>query len=141
MRLGMHTLALLPDEGRALLRALARVGALGPLAFPLFAARPHATVVAALAEEVRPRAFVDAAHAAAAYDVDAWRRIRCPVRSVRGARDVFAGADDGVALGDLIPDFAESVLRDAGHFAAVERPDDVLRLLAPVLARSAASTS
>lgn len=136
MLLGMRTLALLPEEGRALVRGLGRLGVLGPIAAPLFAAAPDATVVAALADEVRPRAFVTATRAAAGYDLGTWSRIRCPVRSVRGARDVFIGARDGAALAASIPDFAESVLGDAGHFAAVEQPEEVLRLLAPVLTSS-----
>lgn len=133
MLLAMRALALLPDEGRILLRGLARVGALGPLASPLFAARPHPTVVDALADEVRPLAFVAATRAAASYDLGTWRRIRCPVRSVRGARDVFTGPRDDAALTGLLADFSESVLPDAGHFAAVEQPDAVLAALRDVL--------
>ena len=133
MRLGMRTLARLPGEGRALVGGLHRLGLLGPLASPLFAGAPDPSVVAALAAEVRPRAFTAAVQEAARYHLGAWRRIRCPVRSVRGARDVFTGAHDGAALARLIPDFAETVLDGAGHFAAVEQPDAVLAALAPIL--------
>jgi pimeloyl-ACP methyl ester carboxylesterase len=52
------------------------------------------------------------------------------VRSVRGARDVFAGEADAAAFAALIPDFSEVRLRDAGHFANVERPDAVLKAIA-----------
>ena len=82
---------------------------------------------------MRPRAFRAATRAAAAYDLGRWRDVRCPVRSVRGARDVFVGRRDAEALRRLLPDFAETVLAGAGHFAAVEQPDAVLAALAPVL--------
>ncbi|HEY8317267.1 MAG TPA: alpha/beta hydrolase [Amnibacterium sp.] len=133
MRLAMGALGLLPREGRGLLAVLGRTGLLGPLTGPLFARTPDRSVVDALAQEARPRAFHAATLAAARYDVDRWRDIRCPVRSVRGARDVFVGRRDADALRSLLPDFAETVLADAGHFAAVEQPDAVLAALTPVL--------
>ncbi|MDH2443131.1 alpha/beta hydrolase [Amnibacterium sp. CER49] len=133
MLLAMRALAALPRSGRGLLRLLARLGLLRPLAAPLFAdvARVDEAVIAALADEIRPVPFLLATRAAAAYDLATWRRVRCPVRSVRGARDVFVGAGDGAALAALLPDGAELVLQGAGHFAAVERPDAVLRFLGP----------
>ncbi|MCU1473756.1 alpha/beta hydrolase [Amnibacterium sp.] len=133
MLLGMRTLARLPGGGRPLVGGLHRLGVLGTLAAPLFASRPDPSVIEALADEVRPGAFVAACREAAGYDLGRWRRIRCPVRSVRGGHDVFTGAHDGAALARLIPDFAETVLEGAGHFAAVEQPDAVLAALAPIL--------
>ena len=87
-------------------------------------------MIAAFADEVRPRAFARAARLAAEYEERAWTGIRCPVRSVRGSRDVFAGETDAGAFVALIPDFSEVRLRDAGHFANVERPDAVLDAIA-----------
>lgn len=133
MLLAMRTLALLPGAGAPLMRTLGRLGAVGPLSAPLFAGRPDPSVVAALAEEVRPRAFTAAARAAARYDLGAWRGVGCPVRSVRGAKDVFVGDGDAPALAALLPDFAETVLAGAGHFAAIERPDAVLAALRPAV--------
>ncbi|MFJ6678796.1 alpha/beta fold hydrolase [Microbacterium sp. NPDC091382] len=131
MLLAMRVLRGLGDAASPLLRGLDRTGLLRLLSAPLFA-RPRRidrSVVHALADEIRPGSFVAASRAAAAYDESAWRGIRCPVRSVRGARDVFVGRDDARGLSVLVADFAETVLPDAGHFAAVERPAEVLRLL------------
>jgi pimeloyl-ACP methyl ester carboxylesterase len=133
MLLAMRTLAVLPRAGAPLMRVLGRLGVIGPLSAPLFAGRPDRSVVAALAEEVRPRAFTAAARIAAHYDLDAWRGVRCPVRSVRGAHDVFVGAGDAAAMAALLPDFTETVLPGAGHFAAIERPDAVLAALRPAV--------
>jgi pimeloyl-ACP methyl ester carboxylesterase len=133
MLLAMRTLAVLPGDGRAVLAALARLGLLPPLSSPLFADRRAVdpSVVAALATEIRPTAFLDAARAAAGYDLGAWRAIRCPVRSVRGTRDVFVGGRDAERLTVLVPHATESVIEHAGHFAAVERPHAVLAALLP----------
>ena len=131
MLLAMRVLAALGPVAGPLLRGLRRLGALRWLSSPLFAvpARVDGSVSAALADEIRPASFVAAARAAARYDESVWRGIRCPVRSVRGARDVFVGPNDGVELAALIPDFQETVVDEAGHFAAVERPERVREML------------
>lgn len=133
MLLAMRALAALPGQGRSLLLGLARLHLLDPLSAPLFADRRllDPSVVAALAHEIRPAAFLDATRAAARYDVRTWRAVRCPVRSVRGERDVFVGGSDAAALAALVPDVHETVLSHAGHFAAVERPLAVLAALVP----------
>jgi pimeloyl-ACP methyl ester carboxylesterase len=128
MLLTMRVLALV--RGAGLVRALGRLGLLRALSSPLFVGAVHPSVVAAFADEVRPAAFARAARLAAAYEERTWSGIRCPVRSVRGARDVFAGEADAGAFVTLIPDFAEVRLHDAGHFANVERPDAVLTAIA-----------
>ncbi len=127
----MRVLASLGPLGTGILRSLGRWGALRPLSAPLFAdpAHVHHSVTDALASEIRPRAFADAARAASGYDTSLWRRITCAVRSVRGERDVFVGDEDGAALAALIPDFRQQTLPGAGHFAAVEQPDAVARVL------------
>lgn len=136
MLLAMRALAALGAAGRGFVRGLHRAGILRPLSAPLFAdpARVHHSVIDALSHEIRPRAFVEAARAAAAYDVSIWRDIVCPVRSVRGERDVFVADSDETDLAALVEDFEQVTVRGAGHFAAVERPDAVLqsfRRLAP----------
>ena len=135
MLVAMRTLALLPDEGRRLIAALRRIGVFGALSAPLFKSRRalHPSVVDVLAAEIRPRAFLRAARAAAAYDVTRWRAIRCPVRSIRGGRDVFVGSGDCAAFDALIADYAEARLPAVGHFAAIERPSSVLAALGDVL--------
>ena len=131
MRLAMRVLAAMPREGAALLRVLDRTGVLSRLSAPLFTDRAavHPSVPAALAAEIRPRAFTAATAAATAEDVAQWSRVRCRVRSVRGLHDVFVGRRDAERLRALLPDFAEVAVPDAGHFAAVERPDAVLAAL------------
>jgi pimeloyl-ACP methyl ester carboxylesterase len=127
MLLAMRVLAALGPLARPLLRGLRRLGALRWLSSPLFAdpARVDESVSAALADEIRPASFVAAARAAARYDESVWRGIRCPVRAVRGARDVFVGPDDGDHLATLLADVEETVMQGAGHFAAVEQPGTV----------------
>ncbi|HEX5856798.1 MAG TPA: alpha/beta hydrolase [Microbacterium sp.] len=126
MLLAMRALAVLGDAGPIVVRLLGRLVGMPVLTSPLFAGRVHPSVIAAFADEVRPAAFARAARLAAGYDLGTWQDIACPVRSVRGARDVFAGAMDAAAFAGLIADFREVTLPDAGHFAHIERPDAVL---------------
>ncbi|MFZ8318580.1 hypothetical protein ACO1LA_14060, partial [Staphylococcus aureus] len=81
---------------RPLLRGLRRIGALRLFARPLFRHpdRVAPAVSDALADEIRPAAFLAAARAARTHDDDAWKRITAPVRAVRGRHDVFAGHHD-----------------------------------------------
>lgn len=130
MLLTMRTLAALGRAGGHVVRLVARLGWLPALSSPLFAGRVHPSVVAALAEEVRPGAFAHAARLAAAYDVRRRRAIACPVRAVRGEHDVFAGDADAEGFAAVIRDFSEVRVRGAGHFAHIERTDAVLAALA-----------
>ena len=141
MLLAMRALALAGTAGHALVRLLARRGVMPALTAPLFAVPPHPSVVDAFADEVRPAGFARAARLAAAYELRTWTGIRCPVRSVRGARDVFAGESDAAAFLALIPDFREVRLSGAGHFAHIERPDAVLALLGSGRRSSGSGTS
>ncbi|GAA1929023.1 hypothetical protein GCM10009775_21330 [Microbacterium aoyamense] len=131
MLLAMRLLATTRTAGRGFLRALCRMRLLRAAAAPLFAhpARIDRTVVDALADEIRPAAFVAAARAARAYDRERWRLITTRIISLRGRSDVFAGAHDGEAFARLIPMFVEHRIEDAGHFAHIERPDVVLSAL------------
>jgi pimeloyl-ACP methyl ester carboxylesterase len=135
MLLAMRVLSALGRAARPLLRFLRATGILRLLASPLFR-HPRSvdgSVSDALADELRPDAFLRAARAARSYDDRRWRRIRCPVRSVAGARDVFSRSSDDAWFARRIRDFAAVRLATAGHYAAVERPVEVLAALAPVL--------
>ncbi|WP_213815157.1 alpha/beta fold hydrolase [Glaciihabitans sp. dw_435] len=126
---GMRLLAPLGKAGTAFVRALRAVGLLRFMVTPLFR-HPlsiDASVVDALATELRPRPFTLAAEIARGYDADArWAMIECPVRAVKGDDDVFSTAADLAQLGRALPDSVRTIIADCGHFAAVERPDEVL---------------
>ncbi|MFJ6653897.1 alpha/beta fold hydrolase [Microbacterium sp. NPDC091313] len=137
MILAMRLLRALGAFASPLLRALRRSGLLRRLARPLFAEpeRVHRSVTDALADEIRPTAFLAAVAAARGLDPAVWRSIRCPVHAVRGAHDVFVGRGDLVALRAHVPQTGESVLARAGHFAHVEDPEAVLAALSGVIPR------
>jgi pimeloyl-ACP methyl ester carboxylesterase len=128
----MTVLAPLGRATSVLLRALDRMRMLRPVVSPLFA-HPSllpGSVVSALATEVRPEAFVIASRQAAGYDPNEhWRRIRCPVRSVRGEHDVFVTPDDDRMLAETVANTTTAVLPEAGHFGHIEAPDSVLDAL------------
>ncbi|MBN9192911.1 MAG: hypothetical protein J0I78_09995 [Microbacterium sp.] len=94
-------------------------------------------MIAAFAAELRPRAFVRAAAAARAYDIETWRRVTCPVVAVRGSSDVFAAAADTAGFASRVGGYREVRRDDAGHFAHIERPDAVLAAMSPLAAASA----
>lgn len=126
----MRVLRGLGPLSRPLLRLLARTGALRVLSRPLFRhpSRVARSETDALAAEIRPAAFLAATRKARTHDDAVWRRIACPVRSVRGRHDVFVAARDPRGWARAISDFDEVVLDDSGHFAHVEQP--ALALLA-----------
>jgi pimeloyl-ACP methyl ester carboxylesterase len=129
MLLTMRVLARFPGGGRPLLRALGRAGVLARLAAPLFADRGATDpgVLRDLGAETRPAAFVGAALSTLrSGDLPP---VRCTVRSVLGERDVFVGSGDAAAFARMLPDFTETVVRGAGHFALAERPAAVLSAL------------
>lgn len=130
MLLAMRMLGALGSVG--LVRMLRRLGMLRLLSAPLFADRNEidASVIDAFVDELRPGAFVHAARSAAAYNLNAFARIRCPVRSVRGQHDVFSSDADRAWFAHTIPDFREQRVPDAGHFAAIETPAVVLQAMA-----------
>lgn len=137
MLLLMRTFAVLGGVGVAVIRLVHQLGLLPTLAAPLFAKPAHPAVTAALGGDIRPVAFARAARLAADYPERTWTAIRCPVRSVRGVRDVFAGETDAAAFVALIPDIHEQRLPDAGHFAHIERPDAVLAAISSSTRRRA----
>jgi len=115
----------------AIVRLARRIGVLRLAVFPLFR-HPFAmdaSVVDALADDVRPRAFTAATEFVRDYDTSAWAGITCPVVAVQGDRDVFARASDLERLAELIPHAETTVIADCGHFANVEKPGEVVELL------------
>ncbi|MBB2975606.1 pimeloyl-ACP methyl ester carboxylesterase [Microbacterium endophyticum] len=139
MLLAMRMLRGLGSAAVPFLNFLRRSGALRVLARPLFR-HPHAidpSVSDALADEIRPQAFLAAAEQARTYETSLWNRISVPVRSVHGEHDVFVGAGDSAAMRRRIRDFDDVGLPGAGHYAAVERPGEVRAALADVFSASA----
>lgn len=136
-------LAVTGDAGRTVLRTLARVGLLPLLAAPVFThvRRLDRSVLDAFVDELRPRAFTAVARAAAAYDVERWRGIACPVTAIAGRGDVFARVRDLDDLGRLVPGVRTVLLDDCGHFAHVERPTVVAGVLGLAAAASARWTA
>jgi pimeloyl-ACP methyl ester carboxylesterase len=132
MLLVMRLLDALPGGGRPLVRFVGRIGLLGRLAGPLLADRRRTDpeVLEAFGEEMRPAAFLRATRSSLHGPPLRWDAIRCPVRSIRGRHDVFVGHDDAAWFAAALPDFAETRVDDAGHFALAERPDVVLEVLA-----------
>ncbi|WP_150952886.1 alpha/beta fold hydrolase [Microbacterium testaceum] len=136
MVLAMRLLRGLGPLARPLLRLLRRTGLLRRLARPLFRhpERIGRSVTDDLADEIRPAAFLAAAHLSRTHDDGVWRRISCPVRSVRGSHDVFVAERDAQEWARLMRDYDDRVLADSGHFAHVEQPVETLRGLREVWA-------
>jgi pimeloyl-ACP methyl ester carboxylesterase len=132
MLVAMRILRAMGTAAPPLLRLLRATGLLRVLSMPLFRRpwRVEPAVSGALADEIRPAAFVRAVRAARAYDDRRWRRIRCTVRAVAGERDVFSRRSDDAWFARRIRDFQVVRLREAGHYAAAERPFEVLAALA-----------
>jgi pimeloyl-ACP methyl ester carboxylesterase len=136
MVVAMRVLRVLGPLAGPLLRSLARWGTLRLLARPLFRHpdRIDRSVTDALATEIRPTAFLAAVRISRTHDDGVWRRIACPVRSVRGSHDVFVAASDPRAWSRMLHDHHDTVLEGSGHFAHVEQPEETLRALRDVWA-------
>ena len=131
MLLIMRSLASLGPAGSALVRATRNSAVMRPLMSPFFAAPAAipARVLRALGDDARPASFSAASRAAAGYDFDRWRGIRCPVLAIRGDSDVFTPKSDLDRLRELIPLARLVTIPDCGHFANFERPEELTRLL------------
>jgi pimeloyl-ACP methyl ester carboxylesterase len=131
MLLVMRSLAALGPAGSALVRAIAATPVMGPLMSPFFAepAGISAKVIRGLGDDARPASFAVAARAAAHYDFGQWRGIRCPVLAIRGDRDLFTPPSDLVRLAVMAPHVQTVTIPRCGHFANIERPEQVQRLL------------
>jgi pimeloyl-ACP methyl ester carboxylesterase len=131
MLLAMRSMAALGPSGLALIRAVGATPVMGML-MSCFFAHPSAVpgyVVRGLAFDARPASFAAAARATAHYDFGQWRRIRCPVLATRGDRDVFTPPSDLLGLADVVPHVRLETIPRCGHFANVEQPGRLQRLL------------
>ncbi|MEN8584634.1 alpha/beta hydrolase [Arthrobacter sp. KBS0703] len=131
MLLAMRSMAALGPAGSALIRAIATTPVMGPLMSPFFAdpAAISNAVIRRLGDDARPAGFSAAARDAAHYDFAQWRSILCPVLAIRGDRDVFTPASDLLRLAEIVPHVQTATIPRCGHFANIERPKQVQRLL------------
>jgi pimeloyl-ACP methyl ester carboxylesterase len=127
----MVVLGIFGPAGAAPIRAVRKLGLLRRAVSPLFRypRRIDRTVVDALGSELQPQTFALAASVARGYDTTTWRRIECPVRALNGDDDVFSTEADLRDLAALIPCCVLTVVPECGHFAAIERPAQVLDAL------------
>lgn len=131
MLLAMRTMAALGPAGSALVRAIGTTPLMGPLMSPFFAepgAIP-AAVIRGLSNDARPASFSAAARAVENYDFGQWRGIRCPALALRGDHDVFTPPSDLARLAEIVPHVQRVTIPQCGHFANIERPEQVHRLL------------
>lgn len=138
MLLAMRSLAALGPAGTALVRTIATTPLMGILMSPFFAdpAPISPAVIRDLGDDARPASFSAASRAAAQYDFSQWRGILCPVLAIRGDSDVFTPESDVVRLTELVPHTWPATIPDCGHFAHIEQPDQVRRLLEELWSRS-----
>ena len=131
MLLVMRSMAALGPAGSALIRSIATTPVMGPLMSPFFAdpATISAGVIRGLGDDARPASFSAAARAAAHYDFGQWRSVLCPVLAIRGDSDVFTPPSDLVRLAEIVPHAEMVTIPRCGHFANIERPEQVQRLL------------
>lgn len=131
MLLAMRSMAVLGPAGTTLVRTIATTRLMRPLMSPFFAdpaAIPPA-VFRGLGYDARPASFSAAASAAAHYDFNRWRCILCPVLAIRGDRDVFTPEPDLAQLAVMVPHTRLATIPHCGHFAHIEQPEKVQRLL------------
>lgn len=131
MLLIMRTMAALGPAGSALIRAFGATPAMALLTSPFFAAPAAVSlqVIRGLGDDARPASFDAAARAAADYDFRQWLDIRCPVLAIRGDSDVFTPPSDLTRLAEVVPHARLVTIPRCGHFAAIEQPEHVQRLL------------
>ena len=127
----MRAMAALGPAGAALVRGIGATPAMGPLMSPFFAdpSAIPAAVIRGLGDDARPASFAAAARAAAGYDFHRWRSIICPVLAIRGDRDVLTPPSELFRLTGLVPHVQTVTIPRCGHFAHIERPEHVQRLL------------
>jgi pimeloyl-ACP methyl ester carboxylesterase len=128
----MQGMAHTGSVGAGLARGLDRIHALRGAMAPLFRhpRRIPASVISALGLEVRPRSFSAAVRMGSGYDASGrWAEIDCAVVALAGDRDIFSRPADMVELGATLPDSRREVIADCGHFAHIERPNEVLSAL------------
>ena len=131
MLLAMGSMAALGPSGPASIRAVGATPVMGLLTSPLFADPPAVPrhLIRGLATDARPASFAAAVRAVAHYDFGQWRAIRCPVLATRGNTDVFTPASDLSRLASVVPHVRLETIARCGHFANIEQPEHVQRLL------------
>lgn len=131
MMLIMRSLAALGPAAPALLRAIGATPLMKALMAPFFAdpLAISAGVIRRLGHDVRPAGFSAAARAVAHYDFDHWHGIRCAVLATRGESDVFTLPSDLDRLLANVPRVQAVTIHRCGHFANLEQPEKVRRLL------------
>ncbi len=131
MMLAMRSMAALGPAGSALVRAVGATPVMGPLMAPFFADSTaiSPSVIRALGVDARPASFAAAAREAAQYDFGQWHSIACPVLATRGDSDVFTPPTDLVRLAEIVPHVKTVTIPRCGHFATIERPEQLHRLL------------
>ena len=104
---------------------------MGVLMSPFFVepAAVSKRVVRGLGADARPASFSAAAHAAAHYDFDRWRGIRCPVLATRGDSDVFTPPSDLFRLAEIVPHARLVTIPRCGRFPTIEQPEQVQLVL------------
>ncbi|RAM35409.1 alpha/beta fold hydrolase [Arthrobacter globiformis] len=131
MLLTMRSMAAFGPSGTAVIRAVGTTPVMGLLMSPFFrdpAAVPG-HVIRGLALDARPASFAAAVRGAGAYDFGQWRSIRCPVLATRGDSDVFTPPSDLFRLAAVVPHVRLETIPRCGHFANIEQPEHVQRLL------------
>ncbi|MFP3461122.1 alpha/beta hydrolase [Arthrobacter globiformis] len=131
MLLAMRSMAALGTSGPSLIRAVGATPLMGLVLSPLFA-DPSAVpqhVIRGLVSDARPASFAAAVRVAADYDFGQWRAIRCPVLATRGDSDVFTPPSDLFRLAAVVPHARLETIPRCGHFANVEQPAFLQRLL------------
>lgn len=131
MMLIMRSLAALGPAAPALVGALGATPLMKLLMAPFFADPPGISpkVIRGLGCDARPACFSAAARAVAHYDFIQWRGIRCAVLATRGESDVFTSTSDLNRLAATVPRVQTVTIPRCGHFANIEQPEKVLRLL------------
>lgn len=131
MLLVMRSMAALGPAGSALIRAIGTTPVMGPLMSPFFAepAVISPGEIRRLSNDARPASFSAAARAASHYDFDRWRGILCPVLAIRGDNDVFTPPSDLIRLAGIVPHVQMVTIPRCGHFANIERPEQLQGLL------------
>jgi pimeloyl-ACP methyl ester carboxylesterase len=131
MLLLMRSISALGAAGDVLVRAVGTTPVMGLLMSPFFAnpATISRGVIRGFGDDARPAGFCAAARAAAHYDFGHWRGIRCPVLATRGDRDVFTPPSDLARLTGVVPRARLVTIPRCGHFANIERPEHVRRLI------------
>jgi 3-oxoadipate enol-lactonase len=85
-----------------------------------------------------PEGYAGCCHALETMDLrDDVRRIRAPTLVIAGAQDPSTPPEHGRAIADAIPGARYELLDPTAHIAAIERADDVTRLLLEHLAPAA----